>query len=111
MPGNLIEIEDARRMVLAAAKPLAGETVELGQAALGRVLAEEIRASEPVPAFDGSAMDGFAVRVADLAGASAATPVALRVVDESRAGSPSQRGLTEGEGISISTGAVVPDGA
>ena len=111
MAGNLIEIEDARRLVLAAVSPLAGEAVELGPAALGRVLAEEIRAGEPVPAFDGSAMDGFAVRSADLEGASSARPVALRVVDESRAGAPAKRALGEGEAIAISTGAVVPEGA
>src|SRR5439155_14382229 len=64
-----------------------------------------------VPAFDGSAMDGFAVRSADLEGASSARPVALRVVDESRAGAPAKRALGEGEAIAISTGAVVPEGA
>jgi molybdopterin molybdotransferase len=85
--------------------------VTLGAQALERVLAEEITASEPVPAFDSSAMDGFAVRAEDVAGASPARPIALRVNGESRAGTPAPRALSAGEAISISTGAMVPDGA
>jgi molybdopterin molybdotransferase len=56
-------------------------------------------------------MDGFAVRTPDLAEASVAEPVALQVVDESRAGSPSRRDVGVGEAVSISTGAVLPPGA
>jgi molybdopterin molybdotransferase len=56
-------------------------------------------------------MDGFAVRAADVEGASPDVPVALRVVDESRAGHPAERALGAGEAIAISTGAVLPTGA
>jgi molybdopterin molybdotransferase len=108
---QLVEIEEARRRVLAAVSPLPGETVQLGPAALGRVLAEEVKSMEPVPAFDSSAMDGFAVRAEDLVGATGSSPVALRVTGESRAGTPASQGLAGGEAISISTGAMMPAGA
>lgn len=110
MASGLIEIEDAQRLVLDAVKPLACEAVEL-HAALGRVLGEDVGAAEPVPAFDNSAMDGFAVRAQDVAGAGPSNPTVLRIVDESRAGLPAAATLGGGEAIAISTGAVLPAGA
>lgn len=110
MPAQLIEIEQARRLVLECAAPLGGECVAL-TAALGRVLAEEVASADDVPGFDNSAMDGYAVRAVDTTGARAEAPVLLRVVDESRAGHPARRGLADGEAIAISTGAVIPPGA
>jgi molybdopterin molybdotransferase len=107
---GLLEIEEARRLIIAAAAPLEGEPVELASA-LGRVLAEDALAPDPVPAFDGSAMDGFALRAADLLGATEDHPVALQIVGESRAGTPAEVALGPGEAIAISTGAVIPDGA
>jgi molybdopterin molybdotransferase len=104
-----LEIEQARRLVLAAVRPLAAETVELSDA-LGRALAEDVVAEQPVPAFEGSAMDGFAVRAADLASA-AESPVTLVVIDESRAGVPTAATIAPGQAIAISTGAVMPAGA
>ena len=104
------QVEAARRAVLAAANPLPVESVALA-AALGRVLAEEAVSPEAVPGFDNSAMDGFALRAADLRGARPEAPVALRVVGESRAGHPAEAELGAGEAIRISTGAVVPAGA
>jgi molybdopterin molybdotransferase len=106
VPDELIEIEEARRLVLERASPLAAEPVPLRDA-LGRVLAVEVGAADPVPGFDNSAMDGFAVRAADTASA----PVTLQVVDESRAGRPAERAVRAGEAILISTGAMVPEGA
>jgi molybdopterin molybdotransferase len=106
VPDELIEIEEARRLVLERASPLPAEQVPLRDA-LGRVLAVEVGAADPVPGFDNSAMDGFAVRAADTASA----PVTLQVVDESRAGRPAERVLGAGEAIMISTGAMVPEGA
>ncbi|HEX3317662.1 MAG TPA: gephyrin-like molybdotransferase Glp [Solirubrobacteraceae bacterium] len=96
-------IEDGRRIVLSAARPLGEETVAV-TAALGRVLAHDVAAAGDVPPFPNSAMDGFAV----LAGPAGRT---LAVVDESRAGRPAQRAVAEGEAVRISTGAVVPAGA
>ena len=107
---GLLEIEQARRMVLDTVTPLPSEPVQL-PAALGRVLAEDIHAEEQVPAFDGSAMDGFAVRAEDVASAGAQTPTVLRVVDESRAGAPAATTLAAGQAIAISTGAMLPPGA
>jgi molybdopterin molybdotransferase len=105
-----IEIEAARREVLARARPTAVEEVGLDQA-LGRRLAVDAVADGPFQPFDNSAMDGFAVRAEDVAAASAAAPAALSVVDESRAGHPAERAVGAGEAIAISTGAVLPAGA
>src|SRR2546421_8213390 len=107
---RLIEIDDARRTILDAVTPLAAEPVKLDEC-LGRVLAEDVVAAAPVPPFDNSAMDGYAVRHDDLAPASARHPVTLRLVDESRAGMPAAVGLGAGEAVSISTGAAPPAGA
>jgi molybdopterin molybdotransferase len=96
-------VDEARRIVLAAVRPLGGENVPVG-AALGRVLASDVAAAGDVPPFPNSAMDGFAV-------AAGAAGRRLAVVGESRAGRPAERVVGEGEAIRISTGAVVPDGA
>jgi molybdopterin molybdotransferase len=108
---GLLEVEDARRRILAAAGQPTGESVALSPAALGRVLGEDIAATHPVPAFDNSAMDGFAVRAPDLAGAGPGSPVALRLVGESRAGRPATAAVGEGQAVAISTGAMMPEGA
>ncbi|MGH2961125.1 MAG: molybdopterin molybdotransferase MoeA [Solirubrobacterales bacterium] len=110
MAAKLIEIDDARRLVVKRASLLSAEQVALRDA-LGRVLAADAAASDPVPGFDNSAMDGFAVRATDTAAASAEAPVRLSVVGESRAGRPARGGVGPGEAILISTGALVPDGA
>lgn len=107
---DLIEVERARDAVLERAAPLAAEPVPL-RGALGRVLAEAVAADEPVPGFDSSAMDGFAVRARDTRGARPGAPVALRLTGESRAGEPAKSILREGEALRISTGAMVPAGA
>jgi molybdopterin molybdotransferase len=106
----MIEIEEARRLVLERIRSLPSETVELG-ASLGRVLAEDVASPEDVPAFDSSAMDGFAVRAADTRGAGRDSPVRLSIVDESRAGHPARASLGAGQAIAISTGGVIPSGA
>jgi molybdopterin molybdotransferase len=103
-------LEDARRLVLERVRPLGTEAVPLPEA-LGRVLADDVASVDPVPGFDNSAMDGFAVRAADTGGASLESPATLLVVDESRAGHPATAALGEGEAIGISTGAFIPEGA
>jgi len=108
---KLLELDDARTAVLSAVRPLEHESVALGIGALGRVLGEDVAATHPVPAFDNSAMDGFAVRAPDLAGAGPTSPVTLRVVGESRAGHPARVALGEGQAVAISTGAMLPSGA
>ena len=106
-----MEVEDARRRILAATGPPTGESVALGLGALGRVLREDVVTTQPVPAFDNSAMDGFAVRAPDLAAAGPDNPVTLRLVGESRAGRPAGAAVGEGQAVAISTGAMMPEGA
>jgi len=103
MPRSLISITEARQRVLDATSPLGTETVDLDDA-LGRVLAQDVAAAGDVPPFPCSAMDGYAV----LAGGAGRI---LRIVGESRAGTPSGHELIEGEAIRISTGAAIPPGA
>jgi molybdopterin molybdotransferase len=110
MPRQLLEIDDARAEVLERVPLPEPEAVALREAA-GRVLAEDVIAPEPVPAFDNSAMDGYALRAEDSAAASPEHPVRLQVRDESRAGRPADASVGEGEAIAISTGAMIPDGA
>ena len=107
---SLMTVESAREAVLAETRALPAEPVPI-EGALGRVSAEEVRADSPVPPFDNSAMDGYAVRARDVAAASAHTPVDLPLVGESRAGRPWERSLGNGEAVAISTGAVLPRGA
>jgi molybdopterin molybdotransferase len=105
-----ISLDEARAAVLAEVEALPPEAVTL-EHALGRVSAEEVQARAPVPPFDNSAMDGYAVRAADTASASPDTPVELRMAGESRAGHPWEGELDGGEAIAISTGAPLPTGA
>jgi molybdopterin molybdotransferase len=107
---QLIELEQARDAVLREAGALPSGQLSL-RAVLGTVLAEDLAAAEPVPGFDGSAMDGFAVRSGDTRGAAPGSPVALTLSGESRAGAPAQLAVGAGEAVQISTGAVVPIGA
>ena len=78
------------------------------RAALGRVLAEDITSVIDVPGHDNSAMDGYAMRFADLR---ADAESALRVVGASFAGKPYEGTLGSGEAVRIMTGGVMPDGA
>lgn len=103
MGSALLSIAEARERVLAAVASLESEELPV-EDALGRVLAEQIRAAGDVPAFASSAMDGFAVR-------SGPAGRELRVTGEARAGHPAQIGVSDGEAIRISTGAAMPDGA
>jgi molybdopterin molybdotransferase len=85
------------------ARALAAETVAVGAAA-GRATAAPVRAAVDLPPFQSSAMDGYAVRAADL-------PGRLPVVGHVAAGRPAERPLAPGEAMAISTGGVVPEGA
>jgi molybdopterin molybdotransferase len=96
--------------VLERVSPVGTEAVPLREA-LDRILADDVESVDPVPGFDNSSMDGFAVRAADTRGASPESPATLLVVDESRAGRPAGSALREGQAIGISTGAVLPEGA
>ncbi len=107
---EMLRLEDALSRVLDGARPLPLETVTL-EDAQGQVLAVPVVATTSLPPWDNSAMDGFAVRSADVAGASPDSPVRLRVVGEVAAGHAPDRGITAGAAMRITTGAMVPSGA
>jgi molybdenum cofactor synthesis domain-containing protein len=106
----MIPLEAARTAVLAACPRLPAR-VQPAAASVGCVLAEPVTAAEPVPPFANSAVDGYAVRGADVATASAATPVELPVIAEVAAGHTADGPLEPGTAIRIMTGAPIPSGA
>jgi molybdopterin molybdotransferase len=104
----MLSVEEAQQLVLAASgDPLPAEDVPL-DGALARVLAGSILSALDLPPWDNSAMDGFAVHAADVAGASPGSPVRLRVVGEVRAGGSAEVELPRGCAIRIATGARIP---
>jgi molybdopterin molybdotransferase len=107
---SLVPLDVVQREVLAAVTPLEPVTVDL-DGALGLALAEEVRSDAAVPPFANTAMDGYAVRAADTAGAGSDAPVRLRVVGELPAGRAPDRAVAVGEAIRIMTGAPMPPGA
>ena len=102
----MISLDDARDYVLAGCTRLGEVEVSLADA-LGCVAAERVEATEPVPPFANTAMDGYAVRAADTAGA----PVELDVVGFIAAGASGEGEVGPGQAIRIMTGAPMPDGA
>ncbi|NJI60332.1 molybdopterin molybdotransferase MoeA [Microbacterium oxydans] len=103
-------VEEQLAVVLAAVRPRPAVTRTLDEA-IGFTLAEPARAQNPVPVFDNSAMDGFAVRFADVATASDEHPAALQVVADVPAGSAEDPPLARGTAARIMTGAPVPAAA
>jgi molybdopterin molybdotransferase len=106
---SLTSIEEHLADILATIRPLAPTELSLGDA-YGLVLAEDVAAASPLPPFDNSAMDGYAVRVEDVAAASAENPVTLPVVAEVAAGDTGAYALPPGTSIRIMTGAMLPHG-
>src|SRR5271156_6787837 len=102
----LISVAEALDHVLAHAAPLPVEEAPLAEAG-GRVLAYDLKALRTQPPADVSAMDGYAVRSADVANA----PVRLKVVGEVPAGRPFNAAVGPGEAARIFTGGFLPDGA
>ena len=110
MPVRMIDVDEARRRILEAFSPLPAVRLPLADA-LGYVLAVDVIAGAPVPAFANAAMDGFAVRASDTLGATPTAPVLLRVIAEAAAGYASDVTLDMGTAVRIMTGAPVPQGA
>ncbi|HHU10509.1 MAG TPA: molybdopterin molybdotransferase MoeA [Intrasporangiaceae bacterium] len=103
-------VEDHLAAILATVSPT--PTVDLAlRDALGATLAEPVRSAVDLPGFTNSAMDGYAVRAADCAGASTSSPVRLPVVGDIQAGDTSPRTLEPGACWRIMTGAPMPEGA
>jgi len=102
----MLSVAEARARVVAAFRPLAGEQVGLMDA-LGRVLAQDIAARVTQPPADVSAMDGYAVRAADVA----TVPASLRVVGMAPAGGSYDGTVGPGEAVRIFTGGPLPAGA
>jgi molybdopterin molybdotransferase len=102
----LLSVADALARVLDGAGPLPREAAPLTDAC-GRVLAEDVPALRTQPPADLSAMDGYAVRAADVA----SVPVTLKVTGEVAAGHPFESEVRSGETARIFTGGVIPPGA
>jgi molybdopterin molybdotransferase len=96
--------------IRAAIKPLPPRGLALADA-LGAVLAHDVRALRPLPSFDNSSMDGYAVRASDIAAASPRQPVVLPVNGEIAAGNTGAHDLVPGSALKILTGAQMPAGA
>jgi molybdopterin molybdotransferase len=102
----MISVEEAYEILLANLPERKTVRVQF-QSALGRILAEDLKATSDIPPFYRSALDGYAVLAADVENA----PVELKVAGESRAGGGMPGELKSGEAIAIMTGAPVPEGA
>lgn len=110
----MLSVQQAETLILDLVQPLNGETdweyLDL-LAAGGRILAAEIRGSLDFPYWDNSAMDGYAVRIADVQECSPQQPVELKIIEEIPAGYQPQHSVQPGQAARIFTGAVMPSGA
>jgi molybdopterin molybdotransferase len=106
----MLELEQARERILDALQPLPTEVVSLNAAA-GRVLAEPVLAPSALPAFDNSAMDGYAVRAEDLKEARKDAPVTLPLIARVAAGETPVAPLQPKTCIRLFTGSALPPGA
>ncbi|MGC9395968.1 MAG: gephyrin-like molybdotransferase Glp [Anaerolineae bacterium] len=106
----MLSVEAALEKVLAMFHPLEAERAPVLET-LGRVLAEDVVATGDIPPHANTAMDGYAVQVADLAGAGPESPQRLRVIENLAAGYVASERVTSGTAIRIMTGAPMPEGA
>ena len=106
----MISLQAHLRRCLDAVRPLAAVDLDLLQA-LDGVLAQDVVSPLDLPGFDNSAMDGYAVHLRDVAGASEQSPVRLPVVGDVPAGVTAQTRLAPGQVVRIMTGAPMPEGA
>lgn len=107
----MIPVSQAEKIILDLVQPLSEtESIDL-TLATGRILATEIVSRLDFPHWNNSAMDGYAVKFADVRSSTSKHPVTLEVVAEIPAGSQPQREIQSGEAARIFTGAIVPSGA
>ena len=109
-PEGLVSVEDARDRVLSQVHPLAPLQLPLTDA-YGCVVAQDVLATHDLPEFASSAMDGFAARASDLAGATPSHPRELKIVGRALIGHEPEGTVGAGETMHIATGAPVPAGA
>lgn len=107
---ELLSVEAARDAILADVAPVETERTRTAMA-LGRVVAEAPTARISLPPWDNSAMDGYAVRAEDTAGATEDAPVHLQVIGDIAAGAAPAVGVRPGSAVRIATGAPLPAGA
>src|SRR5919106_1925952 len=105
----MLSVDEARRKVLEAMTPLPVEELPIAEAR-GLVLSETVHAPHPLPRWDNSAMDGYALRGDEGATASAESPLVLEIVGEVRAGDPGDIEVGSGTAVRIMTGAPLPPG-
>jgi molybdopterin molybdotransferase len=106
----MISVDEALDYILRQIRPLDSEVLPITQT-LDRVLAEDIVSTIDIPPFANSAMDGYAVRSEDIAGANPEAPVVLSVIAEVPAGAVPDRPVEPGTAVRIMTGAPVPPGS
>lgn len=105
----LVSVDDYREGILAGLQPLDPITLPLADSH-ECVLAEDVIAQWPLPSFDNSSMDGYAVIASDVSSAAEASPVTLTVIDDVPAGSRADIALKPGCAVRIMTGAPIPSG-
>ncbi len=106
----MLSVEEARQQMLNTIPVLPTEKREILSCAC-YVLAEALHAEENIPPFDNSAMDGYAVRAADVQNASEAEPAVLTIVETIAAGYAPTKQVATGQAARIMTGAMMPEGA
>jgi molybdopterin molybdotransferase len=109
-PEGLLSVDDVRERVLGGVQPLAPLRLPLTDAH-GCVVAEDVVSTHDLPEFASSAMDGFAVRASDVAGATPSQPADLKIVGRSLIGHEPEGTVGAGEAMHIATGAPIPAGA
>lgn len=107
---RLLSAEEARQRILKVVDPLPADRIEAVEA-LGRVVAEPVMATTDLPPWDNSAMDGYAIRAADVSAATNDAPMRLQIVGEAPAGRAPTATVEPGTAVRIATGAPLPEGA
>jgi molybdopterin molybdotransferase len=108
----MLLVSEAESLILSLVQPLADQVESLGLVdAVGRVLAQPVVSQLDFPHWDNSAMDGYAVRYADVQTSSVERPVSLTVIEEIPAGYQPQKTVATGQAARILTGGVMPTGA
>ena len=108
---STISLDEARRRLAAAVRPIERIDRTPLDRGVGRVAAADVTSTIDVPPFARSAMDGYAVVAADTTGAAAGAPRTLRIIDRIYTGEPSRATVVPGTCAEIATGAPIPAGA